>query len=114
MSLEKKFHRDTLVVKLSGEFDMVAAEEFRRLVDPELDRRQVRNLVVNLGGVSFIDSSGLGVILGRYKKLSQSGGKIWLAAPRPPVRKILELSGFPKIIKFFESEKQALEAVREA
>lgn len=114
MSLEKKYHRDTLVVKVTGEFDLVAAEEFKRLVDPELDRRQVRNLVVNLGGVSFIDSSGLGVILGRYKKLSNAGGKIWIAAARPSVRKILDLSGFPKIIDFFESEKQALEAVREA
>ncbi len=114
MSLEKKYHRDTLVIKIAGEFDMVTAEEFRRLVDPELDRRQIRNLVINLGGVSFIDSSGLGVIIGRYKKLSQSGGKLWIAAARPPVRKILELSGLQKIIQFYESEKQALEAVREA
>ncbi|HZW82567.1 MAG TPA: anti-sigma F factor antagonist [Candidatus Deferrimicrobium sp.] len=114
MGLEKKYDRDTLVIKVTGELDLVVADEFRRVVDPELERRQVKNLVINLNGVSFIDSSGLGVILGRYKKLLQTGGKIWIAEPRPPVRKILELSGFPRIMPFFDSEKQALEAVREA
>ena len=114
MGLEKKYQRDTLIIKLTGEMDLVAADEFRRTVDSELERRQVRNLVINLGGVSFIDSSGLGSILARYKKLTQNGGRIWIAAPRPPVRKILELSGFPKLIPLFESEKQALEAAREA
>ncbi len=114
MSLEKRYDRDTLVIKVTGELDLVVADEFRRVVDPELDRRQVKNLVINLSGVSFIDSSGLGVILGRYKKLSQNGGKIWIAEPRPSVRKILELSGFPRIIPFFDSEKKALEAVRGA
>ncbi len=114
MGLEKKYQRDTLIIKITGELDLVAAEEFRHTVDLELDRKQVRNLVINLAGVSFIDSSGLGVILGRYKKLTRTGGKIWIAAARPSVRKILDLSGFPRIIPFYESEKQALEAVREA
>lgn len=114
MGIEKKYQRDTLIVKLTGELDLVVAEEFRRTVDSELERRQIRNLVINLAGVSFIDSSGLGAILGRYKRIAQGGGRISIAAPRPPVRKILELSGFPRLMPFFESEKLALEAAREA
>ncbi len=114
MSLEKRYTHETLVVKVTGELDLVTAEEFRRMVDLELERRQVRHLVLNLAGVSFIDSSGLGAILGRYKKLKSNGGNIVIAAARPPVFKILQLSGFPKIMSFCESEKDALEVAREA
>lgn len=114
MGLEKKFLHDTLVIKVTGELDLVTAEEFRRTIDLELERRQIKNLLINLAGVSFIDSSGLGVILGRYKKVSASGGRMWLVGARPPVLKILQLSGFPKIIAIYASEKEALESVREA
>lgn len=114
MGLEKRYDRDTLVIRVTGELDLAVADEFRRVIDPELERRQIRNLVVNLAGVSFIDSSGLGAILGRYKKLSLNGGRVWIAAARPTVSKILELSGLDKIIPFCENEREALEAAREA
>jgi stage II sporulation protein AA (anti-sigma F factor antagonist) len=100
--------KDTLVVRLHGELDLVVADEFRTGVDRELERRSVRNLVLNLEGVSFIDSSGLGAIIGRYKRISRQGGKVIITRAKPQVKRILELSGLMKIIGMSASEAEAL------
>ena len=57
--------------------------------------------------VTFIDSSGLGVILGRYKRLRPHGGNVIVAAPSPQARKALELSGLAGIIPICDTEDEA-------
>lgn len=96
-----------LVLRLSGELDLEAADKFRRLAEDALSQGRVRNVCLNLSGVSFIDSSGLGAILGRYKRVSQMRGRMTLVGASGPVRNILELSGVLKIIPMCETEEQA-------
>ncbi|NPV52298.1 MAG: anti-sigma factor antagonist [Firmicutes bacterium] len=99
----------SLVVRLGGELDLKTAGEFRDAVDHELDRHgQIQNIVLIFNEVTFIDSSGLGAILGRYKRASQMGGKLVAAGLTPQIRKIFELSGLLKIIPVCDSESQAL------
>lgn len=98
-----------LIVRVEGELDMHVADEFRKLVDDAIDAYGVKNVILNLQEVSFIDSSGLGVILGRYKRITTGGGKLAAVHVQPQVAKIFELSGLPAIIKLCESENQALE-----
>ena len=100
VQIEKKIERQTLLLYLRGELDMNTSENLRQVIDQEIDRRGIRSVTLDLEGVSFIDSSGLGVILGRYKKLLPLGGKIPMANVPPHVYKIMELSGLPKIIQF--------------
>lgn len=97
----------SMVFRMGGEFDLQAAEEFRRLAEMALAEGGVKNLCVNLSEVSFIDSSGLGAILGRYKRISQMDGQMTLVGASESVRYILELSGVLKIIPLFGSEEQA-------
>ncbi len=99
-----------LVFRLGGEFDLLAAGEFRRLAEIALTEGRHRNLCVNLSEVSFIDSSGLGAILGRYKRISQIEGRMTLVGASEGVRNILELSGVLKIIPLYGSEHQAVGA----
>lgn len=79
---------------------MNTSESLRQAIDTEIERRGIRTVILNLEEVSFIDSSGLGVILGRFKKLLPLGGKIIISHVPPHIYKIMELSGLPKIIQF--------------
>lgn len=100
-----------LVVRLDGELDVCGANEFRTAVDDALELTGAKHILLNLQKVSFIDSSGLGVILGRYKRISQQGGKILVVHLAPQVQRILELAGLMKILTIYQSEEQALDLV---
>lgn len=111
MRIEWEARGGNLVVRLKGELDLLTADEFRRTVEEALDRTGARNLYLNLEGVTFIDSSGLGVILGRFKRISQMKGRMGIIGPTPAVRPILELSGIFRIMPVLESEAE-MSAVR--
>lgn len=107
--LDIEFKQDTLFVRPGGELDLSVADFLRNNLEEFLDREPVRNIVFNLSKVSFVDSSVLGVMLGRYKRVSKNGGKVWIVSPQPQVRKILELSGFFRIMGESDSEDGALQ-----
>lgn len=108
--MELRLEGDSLVVRVSGELDLVAASEFRRRVDEALDRRRIRNLYVNLEAATFLDSSFLGALLGRYRRMHQSGGRVGLIRPPAALRPTLEISGLFKAMQEFTSEGEALSA----
>ena len=87
---------------------MHVADKFRKELDETLESSGTGSLILNLSEVSFIDSSGLGVILGRYKKISLQNGKMRIIGANPQVLKILELLGITKIMKIFNTEEEAL------
>ncbi len=98
---------NVLVVRLSGELDLNTAPEFRAAVEEELDARpDINAIFLVLSDVTFIDSSGLGVILGRYKRLRAHGGRLIAVAPSPQVRKVFDLSGLASIIPVRETEDE--------
>ena len=98
MNCEMEQVGGALVVKLRGEIDQHCAEELRGDIDRQLDIKHSASLIIDLGGVDFMDSSGLGLIMGRYRKMQARGGKILLARPTPAVDRLLELSGINKLV----------------
>lgn len=111
MNIVTSLKRGVLLVKVEGELDMHVATEFREKVDNALDSSGAKNVLFNFKAVNFIDSSGLGVLLGRYKKVSGLGGVMSAAQIQPQVLQIFELSGLLKIIKVYHSENEALECL---
>ena len=103
--------RGVLIVRIEGELDMHVADKFRETIDNALETSGVKYILLNLEAVKFIDSSGLGVILGRYKKINAAGGKVLVARIQPQVMQIFELSGLLKIITCYNSEAEALECL---
>lgn len=95
-------------MRLEGELDLHGAEVFREKVDVALEASGVKHILLNLEHVTFIDSSGLGVILGRYKRVSTLGGQMALANVQPQVTRILELSGLFRIMSRYSTEAEAL------
>ncbi|MBO8138552.1 MAG: anti-sigma F factor antagonist [Desulfotomaculum sp.] len=97
-----------LLVRLNGELDLGVANKLRTELDSALENHDARNIIFNLANVTYIDSTGLGLMLGRYKKISRYGGKMALVAPQPQVKRILELSGLTSIINEFKDESEAM------
>lgn len=97
----------TLIVKVTGELDLVTAHHFRERVDRAMDEIIGLYLIVDLSKVTFIDSSGLGVILGRFRKIKAKGGHMILVGLSTNVRRILELSGILSFIPVCTSEADA-------
>jgi stage II sporulation protein AA (anti-sigma F factor antagonist) len=111
MKLEFEVQKKTTLVRLRGELDLKTAGEFRTEVDNVMEKNSSDNLVINLQGVNFIDSSGLGVILGRYKKIIMRGGKFSIVGAPFQVRRILEMSGILRIASIYNTENDALQAM---
>ncbi|WP_018751470.1 anti-sigma F factor antagonist [Paenibacillus sanguinis] len=108
LQVEMERHRETLIVRLSGELDHHTADDIRLRLDEEIGRGNCRNLVLSLKSLLFMDSSGIGVILGRYKLIKQKGGKMVICDVNPPVYRLFEMSGLFKIMPIFENEELAL------
>lgn len=108
MELELKQVRNTLIARIDGELDMLAADQIREDIDKKIDDSETRNLILNLEKVTFIDSSGLGMILGRYKKLKSKNGRMYIVGARPQVEKILYFSGINKLITVYRNEQDII------
>jgi stage II sporulation protein AA (anti-sigma F factor antagonist) len=98
-----KKEKDYLVVFMSGEVDISITDSLRENIDRALQDYGLNDLIFDLSGVEFVDSAGLGVILGRYKKVAARGGKVYLAGAKPQVKKILELSGLLGLMSEYPS-----------
>ena len=97
--------QDVLLVRLTGELDQCSASGIRRDLDALLTDPRIRHLVIDLNAMPFMDSSGLGVILGRYRALQARGGSVSLMHLSPQVKRVYDLSGLARIIPVIGEEE---------
>lgn len=93
-----------MAVAIAGELDLRVADKLRTELDELINRNPGKDLVLDFSNVNFIDSSGLGVLLGRYKKIHPSGTKIYINDVQPQVKRVLELSGIMRLIKVTDQQ----------
>ena len=96
IGFEKK--GDILIANLSGELDHNSAESVRVKIDDRIDKDNIIKVILNFSGVTFMDSSGIGAVVGRYKKICNRGAKLCITDASKNVDKIFELSGLYKLI----------------
>ncbi|CAH0118642.1 MULTISPECIES: anti-sigma F factor antagonist [unclassified Paenibacillus] len=108
LQVELEHQRDVLIVRLRGELDHHTADAVRAKIDESIYRGQTNHLVLSLKDLLFMDSSGIGVILGRYKLIQSKGGKMAVCDVNPSVHRLLELSGLFKILAQYDNERMAL------
>ena len=99
MELNAQKRGSKLMVQLSGELDHHSAEQTRIMLDTLLKDVMVHELILDLSGMSFMDSAGLGVVLGRYRKLSMRGGKLIVKGMNASVDRIFRMSGLYAIVE---------------
>jgi len=101
---------DAMVLRLDGEVDVYTAPKLKsRLIDL-VDQGKFK-IVVDLEKVAFMDSSGLGVLVGGLKRVRSHDGSISLICSQENILKIFRITGLVKIFPIFDNEGQALESV---
>ena len=96
--MEYERRKDTVIARVTGELDHCSAPAVRRELDRLIGDPSVRRLVLDLSGMTFMDSSCIGVILGRYREMRARGGRVAVRSMNPHVEKIFFLSGMNQVI----------------
>ncbi|MBE6881299.1 MAG: STAS domain-containing protein [Ruminococcaceae bacterium] len=89
---------DVLCALLSGEIDHHTAADMRMLIDSEMERTLPKTLILDFSEVQFMDSSGIGLILGRKKYIEAMNGAVFIKNTPSYVRKIISLAGLERLI----------------
>ena len=91
-----------LTVHLPAELDHPASDEIRRDSDRIIGHNYIKNMIFDFSETVFMDSSGIGVIMGRYRHIFLLGGEVWAIHTSERMRQILNMSGVTKIIQIYE------------
>ena len=110
VSRESSDDSNCKVFDLQGYIDAHTVIEFEKAVNTAIDGG-TRYIVLNINGLSYISSAGIGAMMGLARKLSQSGGDFVLLNPSPKVFGILDGLGFTKIFKIAGTEEEAMEKI---
>ncbi|MDE6413857.1 MAG: anti-sigma factor antagonist [Anaeroplasmataceae bacterium] len=100
--------KDILILRLKGELDDVSASDLRTRISNYIDSYKINHLVLNLAELTFLDSSGIGFIIGRYHQLRKRNGDITISNVNSKVERIIYISGLAKICKIRENEEAVL------
>lgn len=87
----------TLIATLSGEIDHHGAAPMRLEIDEKIEACQPETLVLDFEGVTFMDSSGIGLIMGRHRVMEALGGEVIIRNPPPHIRRVMRISGMERI-----------------
>ena len=98
----------TLIVGIIGELDHHTAEYLRQKVDEEIIKAAIKNIVFDFSKVGFMDSSGVGAIMGRYKNIRKLNGKAAIINANAQIKRIFEMSGLTKIVGIYNNVDEAI------
>ena len=101
----------TLVIRPDSELDQHAAEKIRQSADKLLQKTGLKNVAFDMRRVQFMDSSGIGVIMGRYRTVCAIGGSVAVFGMSPYVERIVSMSGIREIVIITDKMQDALEEV---
>ncbi|WP_414705298.1 anti-sigma F factor antagonist [Pseudobacteroides sp.] len=110
MILKVKFVNkgNTLIASIIGEMDHHTADYIRDKIDGEMIKSSTKNIVFDFSKVGFMDSSGIGVVMGRYKNISKLNGKTSIIKANEQIRRIFEMSGVVKLIPIYDNIDEAI------
>ena len=98
MQIKGRPQGSELTVALRGELDHHCAEMVRQQLDTLIMDPRVKILTLDLKALTFMDSSGIGVIIGRYKRMQARGGRVQVCNVKPQIDRIMQLAGLYRII----------------
>ena len=109
MKIEERREKDVVIVDLSGEVDFYNSSKVREKFI-NLVKQKRKAILINLGEVTYIDSSGLATLIELMQKLNGYGGKLKLAGLSQSVRNIFEVSKLTDVFSIYQGEREALKA----
>lgn len=109
--MQSKIKGNSLIIYINEDLDHHNAEIIRAVSDEKIIENRIRNIVFDFKNSNFMDSSGIGVMMGRYKLVENAGGKVSAVNLTPAVERIFKLSGLSKIINTYDSVDAAIEGM---
>lgn len=110
MNLKTSIFEDYLIVELRGELDHHTSEDLRKRIDQIYYNNNLSSIVIDLKGLNFMDSSGIGLIMGRYKNCKERGGTVSIISTSSNIERILEMSGVLKLVNMYPSIDKIIKA----
>ena len=107
MDIKVRHAENVTILELGGSLDISNAHQIRRAVVDTIATESAQ-VVMNLHGLHFVDSSGLAALVQGLKRAREQNGNLTLCNLQPPVRMILELTRFDKVFDIFPSEEDAV------
>ncbi len=98
MKVSTKISKDELHIILDGELDHSVAEKIRQQIDDYIDEVKPSKVILEMEKLKFMDSTGIGLILGRYKRLKAKKVPMYIGSPNPQIDKVIRISGLYSII----------------
>ncbi len=99
--------QDTIFARFKGDLDEASSKDVRSKLSDLLKKYNIKNIVFNLQELTFLDSSGIGMIIGRYNQIIERDGKIILCEINQHIERIILMSGLLKICTLRETEASA-------
>ena len=96
----------TLILHISEELDHHMANQVSMTVDTQIEKGTLRTLIFDFTGMTFMDSSGIGMVMGRYKKMNFLGGKTFVSGVGDGIDRIFSMSGLYRVIPKLEERTQ--------
>ena len=113
MEINLNIKKNTLTASLSGELDHHNAKKVKDTIEEIIKNKEIKNLIFDFSDLSFMDSSGIGVIVGRYKLIKSFGGNVAITGAKSNIKKLLYMSGIDKIINIVDADDSCLKAYKE-
>jgi stage II sporulation protein AA (anti-sigma F factor antagonist) len=104
MQIKHFIEEKALLVELTEEIDHHSSEKIRTRVDYEIGRFMPKKVILDLERVNFMDSAGIGLIIGRYKQTKMYGGELELRNVSPKLKRIFDMSGIENVVLVKEKE----------
>lgn len=111
MQIEFEMTDDILIANLDGELDHHTSAVIREEIDKTVDAFHSRHLIFNFEKVTFMDSSGIGVIMGRYNKILQLGGRLVVTGCNEYIDRILDMAGIYTIAGRVNTVAESIEKI---
>jgi len=108
LSCSVEHRADATIVQVVGEVDVASAAELRTVLIDVLAASPATHLIIDLSGVGFIDSTGIGVIVGAHRRATTNGGSLTAVVTTSPVRRVLRTTGLLKAWRVAGSVEEAL------
>ena len=95
-----------LNLEIDEEIDHHRSENLRRTIDYEIQRRNPKTVILDFNNVYFMDSAGIGMVIGRYKTASMVGANLEMKNVKDSIKRIFEMTGVLKIIPIIDGEEE--------
>lgn len=112
MEVAFRVSENILIASIKGDVDHHSAASLRRSIDESMKESELKNLVMDFSEVDFMDSSGIGVVLGRYKRIEKYGGKFCISGCSNHIRRLMEISGVLSLIPVVNDYESAVDLIR--